>query len=120
MTPDFVMRNLDRVLVFTLQSLLVNPDIFYFLTSMMTHRNTIILVDVKSQFLSNCDYQCMEDTANSYKKWGDLLRGDEGAQRAHHPTIGRATQITQSKKDLDWDLEAGFPFCNIKLIFVNI
>ena len=100
MTPDFVARNLDLVLVFTLQSLLVNPDIFYFLTSMTTHRNTIALVDVKSQFLSNCDYQCMGDTANSYKKWGDLLRGDEGAQRAHHPTIGRATQITQSPKGL--------------------
>ena len=67
---------------------------------MTTHRNTIALVDVKSQFLSNCDYQCMGDTANSYKKWGDLLRGEEGAQRAHYPTIGRATQITQSPKDL--------------------
>ena len=72
----------------------------YFLTSMTTHRITIILVDVKSQFLSNCDYQCMGDTANSYKKWGDLLRGDEGTQRAQHPTIGRATQIQQSPKGL--------------------
>ena len=100
MTSDFVVRNLDLVLVFTLQSLSVNPDIFYFLTSTRTHRNAIALVGVKSQFLSNCDYQCMGDTANSYKKWGDLLRGDEGAQRAHHPTIGGATQITQSPKGL--------------------